>query len=41
MLAISKEYIISVVDQIFLWTEHSFTGKDEMWIKESRNHLEK
>ena len=39
MLAISKEYIISYVDQIVLWTECSFTGEDEMRIKESKNHL--
>ena len=41
ILAISKEYIISYVDQIVLWTERSFTGENEMRVEESRNHLEK
>jgi hypothetical protein len=41
MLAIIKEYIISFVDQIVLWADWSFTGEDEMWMKEIRNHLEK
>ena len=28
-------------DQIVLWMKHSFTGEDEMLIKESRNQIGK
>jgi len=40
MLAISKEYIISFVDQILLWTEPSFTGEVEMWLKGQKSFRE-